>query len=184
MFSLSTFTERFGAPSDFVFKGQVWDSRMADSTPDNKHCRVCRRKVRYIFILKLVQTADPLANPEVGKLEIGRCCFHYFRKWNVRLHGELLTAVTYEKNRQIAVERDKKRFTEWNALKVQVKMWRTLRRQLQIRLRQLEAMQAVAPVAVVTKAMQAVNQNPQKKHSYWFRDQIKDLRQRIGELSI
>jgi hypothetical protein len=182
VYSLKTFTAKFGAPTDFLFKGQVWDSRNADSTRTAVHCDVCSRKVRFVFILKRLQTADPTANPEVGKLDLGRCCFHYFRRWNPKLHGELLSALEYERNREAAAKRDKRLFAEWAAIKIRVKEWRNLRRQGEIRLRQLRQMNASAPVNAVTALVACVGQTPQGKNLKWFDRQIQELRQRIGEL--
>lgn len=189
MFGKSTFTQRFGEPTDFVFKGQVWDSRLADATPGDKRCAVCNRHIRLVFILKQVQTSDPMANPEIGKLEVGRCCFHYFRKWNAKLFEELQNALLYENHREAAIRRDKKLFAEWNAIKVRVRTWRSLRKQVAIRLRQLQQMEAVAPVAVIASSMQAASRQPAKHKRTanavrWYDRQIQDLRQKIDELSI
>jgi hypothetical protein len=184
VFSLRTFTERFGEPISFLFKGQVWDSRLSDSTPSERRCAVCRRHVRFVFILKQLQTSDPTANPEIGKLEIGRCCFHYLRKWNAKLFEELLHALQYEKNREAAIRMDKKRFAEWTAIKLRVREWGSLRHQGRIRLKQLQQMNAVAPVSTVAGLVTLINRSPQKRTLQWFDQQIKELRQKIGELSI
>jgi len=113
MFLKRTFSRKFGDPASFLFKGQVWDSHLADSSPGDRNCDVCHRHIRFLFILKKTQTADPALPPEIGKLEIGRCCFHYFRKWNVDLFKELSVACQYELNREAAIRRDKKAFGKW-----------------------------------------------------------------------
>ncbi len=113
MYGRRTFTKKFGDPKSFIFKGQVWDSRLADASSSDKDCAICKRHVRFVFVLKQVQTTDPAHNPEIGKLEIGRCCFHHFRKWHRDLFRQLFYALQYELNREIAVRQDKQRFGKW-----------------------------------------------------------------------
>lgn len=183
MFSRRTFVAKFGDPMEFLFKGQVWDSRLPDATSGTKNCGICRRHIRFVFILKHIQTVDPLKNPETGKLEIGRCCFHYFRNWNPNLFEALYHTLEYEKNREKAIRRDKKVFGEWVATKVKAKMWRSLRRQGFTRLKTLQRKNASAPVGTVMQLMNATNRQPDKKRAKWYERQIQELRQTIGDLS-
>src|ERR1700677_1154682 len=99
MYTKRTFTVKFGNPRAFIFKTQVWDSRLASEESSHRRCGVCRRHVRFVFILKKLQIGNLRFSPEIGKLEIGACCFHYFRKWNnpfyQKLKAAYKNAVTY-----------------------------------------------------------------------------------------
>jgi hypothetical protein len=180
MFSQRIFAQRFGDPASFEFKQQVWDTRLPDASPGDKQCAVCRRRIRFVFILKHVQTADPLANPEDRKLEIGRCCFHYFRKWHPKLADELYHALECARNLEKAVKRDKKRFGDWTELKVRAKTWGSLQRQASKRLKELQKRNAAAPVGTVMGLLQTAGLKPRSRRQYDKR--INELRQKIGEL--
>jgi hypothetical protein len=184
MFSRQTFTRRFGEPTGFIFKGQVWDTHLPDATPDKKRCAVCNRRIRLLFILMRRQDSDQAANPDAGKMGIGRCCFHYFRKWHAPLAGALVRSLRSQMDRAAAIKRDEKRFREWAAVTVRIKMWRSLRRQGIIRLRRLRQAGAVAPVGGVADLAQALARQPAKHTARWYDKEIKELRQKIAGLSI
>ena len=183
MFSKHAFTARFGDPLAFIFKGQVWDTRLADGSPSDKRCGVCHHHIRYAFVLKKLQGGDFSASPEVSKIEIGKCCFHYFRKWNSTLHQGLFHAYQYESARTKAIEQDKKRFGDWADVRTQEKQWRQIKRRVLARIRELR--DVPAPVGDVAALLKAATRSatPGKHAARWFGRQIEDMQSRLGKLS-
>lgn len=188
MFTKRTFSAKYGRPEGFIYKGQVWDTRLATGAPSDRKCAVCHKHCRYVFILKKIQTSDSLVAPEVGKLEIGRCCFHYFRRWNPSLYHALKASLENELNRSRMFERDKRVFSGRTSVKTRMEQWRHIKR---LAFKRLEAMQktnALAPIADVLGLRAAVSLKPMtyKRPANairWYDNQIEELQAGISKLS-
>lgn len=188
MFNKRTFSAKYGRPEAFIYKGQVWDTRLADGTPSDRKCAVCHKHCRFVFILKKTQTADVLAPPEVGKLEIGRCCFHYFRRWNPSLFHALRAALVNELNRSRAFEQDKRVFAGHTSVKVRMEQWRKIKRRALKLTQKMEATNASAPIAdVLGLRAAATTHAPEYKRPanavLWYERQIHELQAGISKLS-
>lgn len=89
----------------FLFKGQCYDAG-----PDSEtKCSLCCERIRLCYVLKVLETADPLA-PEIDKLAIGECCFQSIKVVNEKLYRQLLAAAINLRTFIEAVERDKQVF--------------------------------------------------------------------------
>lgn len=89
----------------FLFKGQCYDAG-----PDSEtKCSLCCERIRLCYVLKVLETADPLA-PEIDKLAIGECCFQSIKVVNEKLYRQLLAAAINLRTFMEAVERDKQIF--------------------------------------------------------------------------
>lgn len=101
-----TRTWQFADAARFLFKAQCYDAG-----PDSEtRCGLCRGEIRLCYVLKALETADPLA-PEVGKLTIGECCFQQIKLINEKLYRQLLAAAINLRTFMEAIERDKRTFT-------------------------------------------------------------------------
>jgi hypothetical protein len=86
----------------FLFKAQCYDAG-----PDSEtRCGLCCQRIRLCYVLKVLETADPLS-PEVGKLTIGECCFRSIEVINGKLYRRLLAAAINLRTFMEAIERDK-----------------------------------------------------------------------------
>jgi hypothetical protein len=188
MLTKRTFTNRFGRPEAFIYKGQVWDTRLASGEPSDRKCVVCHKHIRFVFILKKTQNENPLAAPEIGKLEIGRCCFHYFRRWNPSLFHALKAALTVELTRARAFEHDKKVFSGHTSVTVRMKQWRQIKRRAMKLTQRMEQSNATAPIATVLGLRAAATREPvsYKRPTttlHWLEKQIGELQAGISKLS-
>lgn len=89
----------------FLFKAQCYDAGSDSET----RCGLCGKRIRLCYVLKVLETADPLA-PEVGKLTVGECCFKPIQAVNEKLYRQLLAAAVNLRTIIEAVERDKDLF--------------------------------------------------------------------------
>jgi hypothetical protein len=153
------FSARHGDPEAFVFKGQVWDTRAATGEVTGRTCGICHKPVRYAFVLKKTMGKGPFA-PEIGKLEIGSCCFRYFQGWNRELHYQLECALEVELVRASAKERDERIYAGQASMKAQEAQWRYAKRQAALRLREMERLNILAPVADVSALREAIKTKP------------------------
>jgi hypothetical protein len=181
VYNKRTFTARYGDPLAFVFKTQVWKCL------PGKQCDICFRAIRYACVLKRTQSENVLLPPEIGKLVIGKCCFHYFKKWNTGLYYKLLFAYQNVQTFTQAVERDKQMFGLYTGVKVRLGQWKRVRRQARTRLRLLKEQNTPAPVADVLTLQEVLNRRP---HRYkrpssairWYDRQITQLQERLQNL--
>src|ERR1700757_4493517 len=55
----------------FFFKGQCYDAGPESDTT----CSLCGEHIRLVYILKVVESHSHSCAHEVGKLNVGECCF-------------------------------------------------------------------------------------------------------------
>lgn len=101
----STRTWQIEEAGRFLFKAQCYDAGPDSETT----CGLCGERIRLCYVLKVLESADPLA-PEVGKLTIGECCFKPIKAINEKLYRQLLAAAINLRTFIEAVERDKQVF--------------------------------------------------------------------------
>lgn len=186
MIKRDIFAARHGDPEAFIFKGQVWDTHTATGEATGKVCGICHKPVRYAFVLKktLGRGADA---PEVGKLEVGPCCFRYFRGWNRELHYQLVCALEVELARTRAKERDSRIFAGQASIKAQEAQWRYAKRQAALRLRKMERLNILAPVADVSALRDALKGKPlvykrPANAARWYERQAARLMEKAAKL--
>lgn len=89
----------------FLFKGQCYDA----GPESEMKCGLCGGKVQLCYVLKVLQSTDPLS-AEIGKLTIGECCFKPIKGVNEKLYGQLLAAAINLRTFVEAIQRDQKIF--------------------------------------------------------------------------
>lgn len=89
----------------FLFKGQCYDAGPESDTT----CSLCRRFIRLVYILKVVESSHSCAQ-EVGKLNVGECCFEPIEDVNEKLYRQLLAAAVNLRTYIEAIERDQRIF--------------------------------------------------------------------------
>jgi hypothetical protein len=192
MLNKRQFTERFGDPRNFLFKGQVFDSRSADGSKSDARCDISgtlisRTSDGFIYILKQVQDVNLISSPEVAKFHIGSCCFGYFRKWNSDLYHKLWVAREFESGRQEAIARDKRQFDVHFMLKERQKQWRSLRGQALKRLVELRRREVTVASTALFGLLEETKQKPSsykrpKAALRWFETHIARLQQQLRSI--
>jgi hypothetical protein len=86
----------------FLFNGQCYDAGSESDTT----CSFCGGHIRLVYILKVV---DACAQ-EVGKLNVGECCFEPIEAVNEKLYRQLLAAAVNLRTYIEAIERDQRIF--------------------------------------------------------------------------
>ena len=92
------------------FKGQCYDAGPESDTT----CSLCGEHIRLCYVLKVLEAAD-LLSPEVGKLNVGECCFKPIEAVNQKLYRQLLAAAVNLRTYIEAIERDQRIFTDRQA---------------------------------------------------------------------
>ena len=72
----------------FFFKGQCYDAGPESDTT----CSLCGEYIRLVYILRVVESHAHSCAQEVGKLNVGECCFGSVEAVNEKLHLQLLAA--------------------------------------------------------------------------------------------
>jgi hypothetical protein len=88
--------------ASFFFKGQCYDTGSESDTT----CSFCGERIRLVYILKVV---DACAQ-EVGKINVGECCFEPIEAVNEKLYRQLLAAAVNLRTYIEAIERDQRIF--------------------------------------------------------------------------
>jgi hypothetical protein len=120
MLSLAKFTERYGDPNAFVFKGQCYDAGVHLSK-----CRVCGRRIRDVYVLK---------TPDGRSVPLGVCCFHFFEN-NKDLHDRLLAAWLWLDTSKVATKRDITYYKGKVAIRERARLYKGLRREALAKIR-------------------------------------------------
>lgn len=95
-------TWRSADAARFLFKEQCYDAGSESDTT----CSFCGGHIRLVYILKVV---DACAQ-EVGKLNVGECCFEPIEAVNEKLYRQLLAAAVNLWTYIEAIERDQRIF--------------------------------------------------------------------------
>jgi hypothetical protein len=72
----------------FLFKGQCYDAGPESDTT----CSLCGGHIRLVYLLKAVESHSHSCAQEVGKLNVGECCFEPIEAVNEKLYCQLLAA--------------------------------------------------------------------------------------------
>jgi hypothetical protein len=88
----------------FFFKGQCYDAGSESDTT----CSFCAKYIRLVYILKVVESHS--CAQEVGKLNVGECCFEPIEAVNEKLYRQLLAAAVNLRTYMEAIERDQRIF--------------------------------------------------------------------------
>jgi len=92
----------------FLFKGQCYDAGPQSDTT----CSLCGGFIRLVYILKVVESHSHSCAQEVGKLNVGECCFEPIEAVNERLYRQLLAAAVNLRTYIEAIERDQRIFAD------------------------------------------------------------------------
>jgi len=90
----------------FFFKGQCYDAGPESDTT----CSLCGEDIRLVYILKVVESHSHSCAQEVGKLNVGECCFEPVEAVNEKLYLQLLAAAVNLRTYMEAIERDQRIF--------------------------------------------------------------------------
>ena len=90
----------------FFFKGQCYDAGPESDTT----CSLCGEYIRLVYILKVVESHSHSCAHEVGKLNVGECCFEPVEAVNEKLYRQLLAAAVNLRTYIEAIERDQRIF--------------------------------------------------------------------------
>jgi hypothetical protein len=120
MLSLAKFTERYGDPGSFIYKGQCYDAGVHHSK-----CRVCGRSIRDVFVMK---TADGRSVP------LGVCCFRFFES-NKDLHDRLLASWLWLDTSKVAVKKDTTYYKGKAAIRERARLYKGLCKEAQNKIR-------------------------------------------------
>jgi len=89
-----------------LFKGQCYDAGPESDTT----CSLCEGFIRLVYILKVVESHSHSCAQEVGKLNVGECCFEPIEAVNAKLYRQLLAAAVNLRTYVEAIERDQRIF--------------------------------------------------------------------------
>ena len=92
----------------FFFKGQCYDAGPASDTT----CSLCGEHIRLVYVLKVIEFPPHLCAQEVGKLNVGECCFKAIEAVNKKLYRQLLAAAVNLRTYIEAIERDQRIFED------------------------------------------------------------------------
>ena len=95
----------------FFFKGQCYDAGPESDTT----CSLCGEYIRLVYILKVVESHSHACAQEVGKLNVGECCFAPVEAVNEKLYCQLLAAAVNLRTYIEAIERDQRIFADRQA---------------------------------------------------------------------
>jgi hypothetical protein len=90
----------------FLFKGQCYDAGPESDTT----CSLCGEHIRLVYILKVIEFPPHPCAQEVGKLNVGECCFEPIEAVNEKLYRQLLAAAVNLRTYIEAIERDQRIF--------------------------------------------------------------------------
>jgi hypothetical protein len=169
MLSRREFTERFGDPANFAFRGQAYPS----STPAK--CALCGRDIRNVY---------SLCPPQGRSVPSGECCFGLFKKVNPNVYLLLLAARLLLDASGDGEKADIKLYNSLGDVNYRVSEWRKLRR---------KALEAVREYRKATggdwlpkplyDALEEASKRPGKTPR-WFDAHIPALREKLHNLSI
>lgn len=115
------FTERFGDPANFSFRGQFYHSVTAAK------CALCGRDIRNVYTL---------LNPQGRSVPSGECCFRVFQKWSPDVYTRLLAAQILLDATEDGMEKDVKTYNAIGDVDYRLREWRKLKRQAMTRIRE------------------------------------------------
>lgn len=90
----------------FFFIGQCYDAGPESDTT----CSLCGERIRLVYILKVIESHSHSRTQEVGKLNVGECCFEPIRAVNKKVYCQLLAAAVNLRTYLEAIERDQRIF--------------------------------------------------------------------------
>ena len=90
----------------FFFKGQCYDAGPESDTT----CSLCGERIRLVYILNVIESHSHSCAQEVGKLNVGECCFEPVEAVNEKLYRQLLAAAVNLRSYIEAIERDQRIF--------------------------------------------------------------------------
>lgn len=101
-------SESWGAANGarLLFKGQCYDAGPASDTT----CSLCGEHIRLVYILKVIEFPSHGCAHEVGKLNVGECCFKAIEAVNEKLYHQLLAAAVNLRTYIKAIDRDERIF--------------------------------------------------------------------------
>ena len=92
----------------FLFKGQCYDAGTASDTT----CSLCAEQIRLVYVLKVMEFPSHRCAQEVGKLNVGECCFSAIEAVNEKLYRQLLAAAVNLRTYIEAIEWDQRIFQD------------------------------------------------------------------------
>lgn len=107
------FTERFGDPANFAFRGQFYHSVTLAK------CALCGREIRNVYTL---------CPPRGRSVPSGECCFGLFQKWNPEVYTRLLAAQILLDAVEDGIRSDTKVRTTIGDVDYRLREWRKLKR--------------------------------------------------------
>ena len=90
----------------FLFKAQCYDAGPSSDTT----CSLCGERIRLVYILKVIESPSHPCAQEVGKLNVGECCFKAIEAVNEKLYRQLLAAAVNLRTYIEAIARDQRSF--------------------------------------------------------------------------
>lgn len=164
------FTERYGDPAKFVFKGQYYDAGQHSET----NCTVCGHIIRYVYILK---------NPENRSVPLGSCCFGYFEKWNKDdLFLPLAAASVLVETVAKAIQDDTKLYNAKADVALRLRDWRRIRREALSKIKAYQKVNGSWLPKPLFDLQAEVKLKPGKSLR-WFEFHIPALREKIAAAS-
>lgn len=74
--------------------------------------RFCGERIRFVYVLKVIESPSHSRAPEVGKLHVGECCCSPIKAVNAKLYAQLLAGAVNLRTFIEAIERDHRIFAE------------------------------------------------------------------------
>ena len=166
------FVERHGDPASFTFKGQCYDAGPTSGV----ECALCGRQTRFVYILK---------NPKDRSTPTGPCCFHYFQKWNLPLHKQLVASALWLSTTVEGETRDLKTFSYRADVQDKVRQWRRIKQQALQKIREYKATTKKEWLPEELFELQTVaSKTPSPTStSRWYDKRIRELQERIQKIS-
>ena len=113
MKSRREFTERFGDPANFAFRGQFYHSVTLAK------CALCGREIRNVYTL---------CPPQGRSVPSGECCFGFFQRWNPKVYTRLLASQVLLDAVEDGIRSDTKVNTAKGDVDYRLREWRRLKR--------------------------------------------------------
>jgi hypothetical protein len=169
MISRREFTERYGDPANFAFRGQAYPS----STPAK--CAVCGHDIRNVY---------SLCPPQGRSVPSGECCFGIFKTSNPRVYALLQAARLLLTAYEDGEKNDIKTYSTSGDVKYRTSEWRKLRRKVLEAIREYRKLTGSDWLPKpLYDALEEANRCPGKT-CRWFDAHIPALREKLQNLSI
>ena len=163
------FSERFGDPADFAFRGQCYHSSTLAK------CALCgREKIRNVYTLL----------SQGRSLPSGECCISLFQKWNPEMHTRLLAAKYLLNAYQKDIELDVKHFNASADVTHRLRQWCKLKQEALQRIRSHKKTTGSdwLPRGLYELKIEATK--PPGKTNRWFNSHIPVLKEMLAKSSL